>query len=62
MVELYYNCSSNELSKHYPFEVSDGFQPTTPANRLLPLSGAPDHVVERQTKLASVMDIVRELL
>ena len=61
MVEFYYNCSINEASKHSPFEVSYGFQPTTPANRLLPLSGAPAPIVERLTELASVRDVVREL-
>jgi hypothetical protein len=54
MVELYYNYSINEASKHSPFEVSCGFQPATLADRLLPLSGAPALVAERLTKLTSV--------
>jgi len=29
MVEFYYNCYVNEASKHFPFEVSYGFQPAT---------------------------------
>ena len=62
MVEFYYNCFSNEASKHSPFVVSCGFQPPTLADRLLPLSGAPAHVVERLTELKSVRGVVRELL
>jgi len=33
IVEFYYNCSINESSKHFPFEVSYGFQPATLADR-----------------------------
>jgi hypothetical protein len=61
MVTFYYNCSINEASKHSPFEVSYGFQPTTIFDRLLPLTGAPTLVADRLTKLASVRDDVREL-
>jgi hypothetical protein len=32
VIVFYYNCSINEASKHYPFEVSYGFQPATHAN------------------------------
>jgi hypothetical protein len=62
MVEFYYNCSINESSKHSPFEVSYGFQPATPADRLLPLTGAPAFAAYRLTDLASTRDVVRELL
>ena len=62
MVKCYYNCSINEASKHSPFEVSYGFQPTTLADRLLPLTGALAHIVERLAGLGSVRDVVRELL
>jgi len=62
MVEFYHNCSINEASKHSPFEVSYGFQPTTHVDRLLPLTGAPAHVVDRLAELTSVRDVVRELL
>ena len=62
MVEFYYNCSINEASKNSPFEVSYGFQPTTLANILLPLTGTPAPAYERLTNLASVRDVVRELL
>jgi len=34
-VEFYYNCSINEASTHSPFEVMYGYQPYTPADRLL---------------------------
>ena len=40
MVEFYYHCSINESSKHSPFGVSYGFQSATPADRLIPLTGA----------------------
>jgi hypothetical protein len=62
MVEFYYNCTINESSKHSPFEVSYGFQPATPADRLLPLSGAPAPVADRLTELANVREVIRELL
>ena len=62
MIEFYYNCSTNESSKHSPFENSYGFRPATPADRLLPLTGAPAPVADRLTELASVRDVVRDLL
>jgi hypothetical protein len=41
MVEFYYNCSINETTTHSPFEVMYGYQPSTPADRLLlPIVGA----------------------
>ena len=60
MIEFYYNCYINEASKHYPLEVSYGFQPTTFAHRLLP-TGAPALVTERLTELASVRDVVHTI-
>jgi hypothetical protein len=62
IVEFYYNCSINEASKHSPFEVTYGFQPTTPANRFFPLSGTLAPVANHLIELASVRDGVRELL
>ena len=64
MVELYYNCSIDESSKHSPFEVSCGFQFATLADRLLPLTGAPSSAADRLTDhdFASTRDVVRELL
>jgi hypothetical protein len=62
MVEFYYNCFINEASRHSPFEVSYGFQPATHVDRLLPLTDAPARVAERLAELASVRDIVCELL
>jgi hypothetical protein len=35
MVEFYYNCFVNEATSCSPFEAMYGFQPSTPANRLL---------------------------
>jgi hypothetical protein len=62
MVEFYYNCTINESSKHSPFEVTYGFQPSTHVDRLLPLTGAPASDVDRVTELANVREVVRELL
>jgi len=57
MVEFYYNCYINEASKHAPFEVGYGFQPSTLVDRLLPLASAPALVADRLTQLASVRDV-----
>jgi hypothetical protein len=62
MVKFYYYFSINESSKHSPFEVSYGFQPATPGDRLLPLADATAFVVDRLTELANVREVVRELL
>ncbi len=35
IVEFYYNCSINEATTTSPFEVMHGYQPFTPADRLL---------------------------
>jgi len=40
MIEFYYNGSINEESTHSPFEVMYGYQPSTLADRLLPLASA----------------------
>ena len=42
--------------------MSIGFQPSTPADQLLPLAGAPAHVADRLTDFARVWDGVRRLL
>ena len=42
--------------------MSYGFQPSTLADRLLQLIGAPAHVADRLNELAVVRDVVRELL
>jgi hypothetical protein len=62
MVEIYCNCSINEASQHFSFEVSYGFQPTTHGDRLFPLTGAPAFVVDHLAELASVIDVDQELL
>ena len=62
MVEFYYKCTINESSKHTTYEVIYGFQPATPADRLLPLTGAPAFVADRLTELANVREVVHELL
>jgi len=62
MVEFYYNCFVNEASKHSPFEVSDGFQLATLVDRLIPITRAPASIANRLIDLASIRDVVRELL
>jgi hypothetical protein len=59
MVEFYYNCTINESSKYSPFEVAYDFQPSTPSDRLLPLTGAPAPDADRLTELANVREVVR---
>ncbi len=51
MVEFYYNCSINEATSHSPFEVLYGFQPSTHANRILPLTGAIAEAADRLTMM-----------
>ena len=53
MVKFYYNCSTNESSKHSPFEESYGFQLAI-ADRLLPLTSAPAPVDDRLTESVNV--------
>ncbi len=62
MVEFYYNCSINEATSHSPFEVMYGFQPSTHADRLLPLSGATAEAAVRFTMIADIKDVVYELI
>jgi hypothetical protein len=62
MVEFYYNCTINESSKHSPFEVSYGFQPSTHADGLLPLTGAPALAADRLSKFTHFREVVREFL
>jgi hypothetical protein len=62
MVEFYYNCSTNEAAKHSPFEVMSCFQPSTPADQLLPLMGATTDATDRLTQISEVRDVVKQLL
>jgi hypothetical protein len=62
MVELYYNFSINEATSHSPFEVLYGFQPYTPADRLLPLNGATTEAVDRLTMITDIRDVVHQLI
>ena len=62
MVEFHCNFSTNEASKHSPFDVLYRFQLATSANRLFPLTGAPAPIADRLNDLASVRDVDRELL
>jgi len=52
MVELYYNCSINEATTLSTFKEMHGYQPSTPTDRLLPLTGAPADAVDRLTLIA----------
>jgi hypothetical protein len=62
MVEFYYNCSINEAASHSPFEVMYGYQPSTPADRLLPLVGASADAADRLTLIADIREVVTQLL
>jgi hypothetical protein len=62
MVEFYYNCSINEAAQHSPFEVMYRFQPSTPADRLLPLAGATANAAERLNNIVEIRDVVNQLL
>jgi hypothetical protein len=62
MVEFYYNCSINEATSHSPFEVMYGFQPSTPENRLLPLTGATAEEADRLTMITDIRDVVHQLI
>ncbi len=59
MVEFYYNCSTNESARHSPFEVMYGFQPSTPADRLLPLTGATVDATYRLTNIVDIRYVVK---
>jgi hypothetical protein len=58
MVEFYYKCSINEAIKHSPFEVVYGYQPSTPADRLLPMVCATADVTDSLTLIAHIRDFV----
>jgi hypothetical protein len=63
MVELYYNSSINEATTHAPFEVMYGYQPSTSADRLLPMAGATADATDRLTLIADIIrDVVNQLL
>jgi hypothetical protein len=62
MVEFYNNCSTNEAAQQSPFEVTCGSQPSTPANRLLPLAGANAYTSDRLTNNVEIRDAVKQLL
>ena len=62
MVDFYYDCSINEATSHSPFEVMYGFQPSTPAKRLLPLAGATAEAADRLTMIRDIRDVVHQLI
>ncbi len=62
MVEFYYKCSINEATTHSPFEAIYGYQPSTPADHLLPMAGATANATERLTLTANIRDVVNQLL
>ncbi len=62
MVEFFYNCSTNEAARYSPFEVMYGFQPSTPADRLLPLAGAIANASDRLTNIVEIRDVGKQLL
>ncbi len=41
------------------FEVIFGFQPSTPADRLLPLAGATADAADRLTNIVEIRDVVK---
>ena len=59
MVEFYYNCYINESTTFSPFETTYGFQPSTPADRLLPLTGAPADAADRLSDIADIQALVK---
>jgi hypothetical protein len=61
MVELYYNCKINEATTHPPFEVMYGYQPSTLADRLLPLASATTDATDRLTLIADIRDVTHQL-
>jgi hypothetical protein len=62
MVEFYYNCFMNEATSHSPFEAMHGFQPSTHAYRLLPLTGATAEGADRLTMISDIRDVVHHLI
>jgi len=63
MVEFYYNCSFNEASQHSSLEAMYGYQPSTHADRLLPLiTGVNADATNRLTLVLDTRDVVKHLL
>jgi len=60
--EFHYNCWTNEAARHSPFEVMCGFQPYTPADRLLPLAGAKADAADMLTNVVELRDVVKHFL
>jgi hypothetical protein len=54
MVEFYYNYSINEATTYSPFEVVYGYQPSTPADRLLPMDASTADALDRLTSIADI--------
>ena len=61
MVEFYYNCSITEATTHSPFEVMYGYQPSTLADRLLPLVGATMDATDILTLIPNIRDDFNKL-
>jgi hypothetical protein len=62
MVEFYYNCFVKEATSHSPLEVMFGFQPSTHANRLLPLTRATADATDRLTMITDIGDVIHQLI
>ena len=62
IAEFYYNYSINEATTHSPFKGVYGYQPSTPADRLLPIVGATTDAADRLTLIAYIRDVVSQLL
>jgi len=62
MVEFHYNYYINKASSHSPFEVMYGFQPSTPTDRHLPLTGATAEAANVLTMITDIRDVVRQLI
>ena len=62
MVEFYYSCSLNEATTLSTFEVMYGYQPSTPANHLLPMIGATADATGRLTLIANIRGAINQLL
>ncbi len=58
MVEFYDNFSNNEATTHSSFEVMSGYQPSTPADRLLPLADDTSDATSRLTLIADIRDVI----
>ena len=62
MAWLYYNYSINEVTTPSPFEVMYGYQPSTQADRLLPLAGAKTDAYDRLTLIKDIRYVDNQLL